>query len=308
VATGAATLPPTVLRWHSDDGQTGDLTLAGAGPLTLAQAERVTLTLPATPHSRMMTLTFTLLAGGQELSRNKVQIAVYPVRQTAHLPKLAVADAGLAAHAMGLGYAVVPPEQADVVLAKALDPTDIARMQAGARYVVLADGTEKTKGNLRLDTGRREQPFLKIVDDIPGLPMGSESPLPNIGLVARQGTMWRGDWIAGFSWIRRDGPFATIPGGPLVDLSMSDVIPLHVMTGFRGWEYGGPVHAGIVVGWVHKPAALIAERRVGRGGLVASTFRLCGYPPGDDPVASALFDALIAQAMIMPIDGPGSES
>ena len=55
--------------------------------------------------------------------------------------------------------------------------------------------------------------------------------------------------------------------------------------GFRAWEFGGPVHAGIVVGWVHKPVALIAERRVGKGGLVASTFRLFGSVPGADPVA-----------------------
>lgn len=305
VASGAATLPLAELHWQSDDGQNGVLSVAGTGPLTLAQVGQVTLTLPQVAQSRMLTLTFILQAGGQELSRNEVQVAVYPVRQTENLPKLAVADVALAAHATGLGYVVVPPDQADIMLTHALDPSDIARMQAGARYVVLVDGTAKTKGNLRVDTGRREQPFLKIVDDIPGLPMGSESPLPNIGLHARQGTMWRGDWIAGFSWIRRDGPFAAIPGGPLVDLSMSDVIPHHVMTGFRTWEYGGPVHAGVVVGWVHKPAALIAERRVGRGGLVASTFRLCGHPPGTDPVASALFDALISQAMIMPTDENG---
>jgi hypothetical protein len=74
------------------------------------------------------------------------------------------------------------------------------------------------------------------------------------------------------------------------------VVPLHVMTGFRSWEYAGPVQAGLVVGWAHKPAALIASRKVGRGGLVASTFRLLNDAPGEDPVAAALMDALIAQA------------
>jgi hypothetical protein len=37
--------------------------------------------------------------------------------------------------------------------------------------------------------------------------------------------------------------------------------------------------------------------------LVASTFRLCTETPGADPVATALFDALIARALQMPIDG-----
>ena len=249
----------------------------------------------------MLTVRFRLVEAGIERASNQVQIAVYPPRQTAGLAKLAVQDPGLASHARALGYAVVPTEQADVVLAHALDAADIARLQAGARYLVLADGTMKTMGNLRLDAGRREQPFLNIIDDTPGLPMAAESQSPNINLIARAGTMWRGDWIAGFSWIRRDGPFATIPGGPLVDLSMSDVIPHHVMTGFRTWEYGGAVQAGIVVGWVHKPAVLIGSRRVGRGWLVASTFRLRHPTAAQDPVACALFDALIQQAMgLMP--------
>jgi hypothetical protein len=120
--------------------------------------------------------------------------------------------------------------------------------------------------------------------------------LPNITLMARHNTMWRGDWIAGFSWIRREGVFADLPGGPLIDLSFSDVVPRHVLGGFSGWEFGGPVHAGVVVGWVHKPAALIAERPVGRGAVVASTFRLTGSAPGADPVADALLDRLVKLA------------
>ena len=302
VATGAMTLPKAELHWQADDGQHGILTVAACGPVSLVGAGQVSLTLPPVAKARMLTLTFTLHGGGAELAQNEVQIALYPQRDTSGLPKLAVTDAGLAAHAAALGYPVVPQDQADVVLVHALDMGDIARLQAGARYVVLADGSVKTQGNLRVDAGRREQPFIPVVDDVPGLPMGAESPLPNIALIARHGTLWRGDWIAGFSWIRRDGPFAAIPGGPLVDLSMSGVIPHHVMTGFRTWEFGGAVQAGLVVGWVHKPAALIASRRVGRGGLVASTFRLCGEAPGADPVASALFDALIMQAAGMAID------
>jgi hypothetical protein len=115
--------------------------------------------------------------------------------------------------------------------------------------------------------------------------------------------MWRGDWIAGFSWVRRNGVFADLPGGPLVDLSFDRVIPHHVMTGFRPWEYAGAVHSGIVVGWVHKPAALIAERRVGNGRLVASTFRLLNDAPLQDPVATYLFDALIRLSLSPTVPG-----
>ena len=53
---------------------------------------------------------------------------------------------------------------------------------------------------------------------------------------------------------------------------------------------------GLVVGWVHKPAALIGGKRVGKGGFVAATFRLMTGEEGADPVADALFDALILHA------------
>ena len=84
------------------------------------------------------------------------------------------------------------------------------------------------------------------------------------------------------------------------------MVPHHVLGGFRSWEYGGAVHAGLVVGWVHKPAVLIAERRVGRGGVAASTFRLRSEPAGADPVASFLFDAMIRLALDMKCETPTS--
>jgi hypothetical protein len=155
---------------------------------------------------------------------------------------------------------------------------------------------------LRTDPVRREPPMRTWVDGQVGLPAGRESQLPNMNLVARHGTMWRGDWIAGFSWIRRDGGFEALPGGPLLDASFDRVVPHHVLTGFRTWEYGGPVQAGVVVGWMHKPAALIASRRMGRGGLVASTFRLFTDAPFADPVATALLFALIRSAAAQPVD------
>lgn len=60
--------------------------------------------------------------------------------------------------------------------------------------------------------------------------------LPGIGLDERDGTIWRGDWIAGFCWVRREGHFAAIPGGPLFDLSVSDVVPHHLLAGFRVYK------------------------------------------------------------------------
>ncbi len=301
VATGGRTLGRSQLHWQAGD-QSGVLALGPVGALARADAGCVTVTLPVAAVSQMLRIALTLTEAGQEVAQNVVEIAVYPQRQPASLPKLAVADPQIAACAAGLGYEVVAAAQADIVVTRGLDAADIAAMQAGARYVVMADGIQKTQRNLRVDEPGREQPFVRIVDDTPGLPRGPDAVMPNIGLVARHGTMWRGDWIAGFSWVRRSGPMAALPGGPVVDLSFTDVIPHHVMTGFKPWEFASAVHAGTMVGWVHKPATLIGERRVGRGGLVASTFRLFGDAPGADPVAATLFDALIGLASQMRVE------
>ncbi|MBC7736893.1 MAG: glycoside hydrolase family 2, partial [Candidatus Saccharibacteria bacterium] len=301
IATGGTVLPRGVLHWSMND-LSGEIGFAGADALTVTDLGVLRLVMPDLATNQMMTLHLALICEGRTVARNQVDVAVYTPRTTQDLPSVATDDPELADRARALGYAVVTAAAADVTLTHALYNADIRAMQAGKRFLVLADGTMKTHGNLRVEERGREQPFIPVVDATPGVPVQAQVPLPNITLMQRHGTMWRGDWIAGFSWIRRDGVFADLPGGPLIDLSFSDVVPRHVMGGFSGWEFGGPVHAGLVVGWVHKPAALIAERRVGKGALVASTFRLTGHPPGQDPVADALFDRLIRLAAVVQTD------
>lgn len=299
VASGGQNLAPAVLRWRVGD-QAGEIACPATRALSLAELGRLEFALPQGEANHMLTLELELWQEGARLQRNQVEIAVYAPRDTANLPRLATQDKAIAARARALGYRVVRAEKADLTLTHALDEADIRRMQDGARYLVLADGTVKTKGNLRVEARGREQPFIPVVDDKPGVPIGPIFPLPNVTLMARHGTMWRGDWIAGFSWIRREGAFAALPGGPMLDLSYSDVVPRHVMGGWGGWEFAGAVHAGLVVGWIHKPVTLIGEKRVGRGAMMASTFRVMA---GEDPVADALFDALVAQALQMKVEG-----
>jgi hypothetical protein len=301
VATGGNALPDgAVLRWSGD--ATGSIAVPAAGPVSTTSPSTLKIVLPATGTSRMARLDFVLEAGGDVVARNSCDIALYSKRDTATLPTIAAADAGLAAYARGLGYSLVPQDQADVVLCHAVDGADVEVMKAGGRFLILADGSVETNKNLRTDMPDGELPHRSIVADGKQFRPSLDQHLPGISLVERDGTIWRGDWIAGFSWIRRDGPFANIPGGPIFDLSFSGVVPHHLLTGFRPWEFGNNVHAGMVVGWVHKPAAIIGEKRVGRGGVVATTFRLTREAPGVDPVAAALFDALVVAAQQLPVD------
>ncbi|MGB8818710.1 MAG: glycoside hydrolase family 2 TIM barrel-domain containing protein [Rhizobiaceae bacterium] len=297
IATGGKSVPAgATLHWSLGDIAFGMVDVPATGSIDAISLGEMEIAIPESHLGGVENLRFALTANDTELGQNSVAISVYPKRETADFPTISSDDPNLAAFAAGLGYPIAPSGRGIIRLVHGLGKDHIADLQSGARYVVLADGSAKTNGNLRTDPPEREQPFIPIVDNTPGNPGGSESLLPNINLIARQGTMWRGDWIASFSWIRRSGAFASIPGGPMLDLSFDRVAPRHVMTGFRPWEYDGSVHAGLVVGWAHKLAALIGERRVGNGALIATTFRLTGDAPGFDPVAAALFDALVATA------------
>jgi hypothetical protein len=285
IASGEKTLGAGEIRWAG-----GSLAYAGQGPLEVVTLGEVRLPLEAR-ENRVETITLELVIGGEVVQTNRVEIYVFAPRAK---PQIRIrAEGALAARAKGLGYEVHP--EGEVTLVNALSEADIARMQAGARYLVLADGTVPTKGNLRIEGRGREQPFIPVVDAVPGVPVGPIFPLPNITLQPRHGSMWRGDWIAGFTWLRREGAFAAIPGGPLLNIAWSGVVPRHVMHGWAQWEFSGPVISAVVVGWIHKPAVMIGKRKVGEGDLTAATYRVMD---ATDPLADALFDALVTEASL----------
>ena len=301
IATGGGSIPAGAkLSWTGD--VSGSLDVPATGPVSVADLGTTSLSMPTVSDNTTLRLDFILEANGVVLARNSCEIALYSQRKTAGLSSIATADPDLAAYASGLGYPLVPAAEADIILCHAVDGADVEAIKAGARYVILADGSVETNKNLRTDMPDGELPHRSIVADGKQFRPSLDQHLPGISLVERDGTIWRGDWIAGFSWVRREGHFAAIPGGPLFDLSFSDVVPHHLLTGFRPWEFGSNVLAGMVCGWVHKPAAIIGQKRVGRGGVVATTFRLTREAPGADPVAAALFDALVATAAGLPVD------
>ena len=310
IATGSETLPQGLRLICSIDGTLQvDLIVPSANALSAITLDAISITLPSITKNRMCKIGLKLFRGKKILSQNSFEIALYQKQVPKAGLTISTHDETIAEWAEQMGYQVVAAENSTVHIVHALNAQDIAAMQAGARYLVLADGSTKTYRNLRTDRAKREQPFMPIFDEIPGNLGGPDSQLPNIVLHERNRSIWRGDWISGFSWIKRRGAFAAMPGGPMLDLSFDRVVPHHVMTGCRAWEYAGSVHAGLVVGWVHKPAATIMERRVGKGGLVATTFRLINNPQthakssqNDDPVSVFLFHALLETCVAMKIE------
>jgi len=97
-----------------------------------------------------------------------------------------------------------------------------------------------------------------------------QTHIPGIAIEPRAGTPWQGDWASSFGWHR----FENIPTGNVVDFAFADLTPEHLIHGFSPRDFALDVFAGLFVGWVHKPIPTIARRRVGRGELLVSTFRL----------------------------------
>lgn len=293
LASGGKDLPPAELVWQVE-GQKGRIATPAVAALQVAELTGPRLSFGAEGGARMLRLSLRLEAAGQVLARAHLDLALH-LRPEAPLIAAVDAPEDMRPHLAALG--IGQDDAAPLALRRILTPEDIAALQKGRKILLLPDGGAGR--SLRSDPGRREPPDLIFTDGQPGIPAFPDSQLPNMTLIARHGTMWRGDWIASFSWIRRNGAFRRLPGGPMLDLSYDRVVPTHVLSGFRTWEFGGPVHAGLVVGWVHKPAALIAERRVGQGVVLVSTFRLFQDAPGHDPVATSLLAALVETAQAM---------
>ena len=289
IAAGGANVPAgSVLEWTIGDNQARGIAPA-TSPLTVETCAEFRIPLPIVDAAEMLELRLRLLdPRGDELAVNRVRIAVHPRRAVA--AKLATDDPALMQRFAALGYDLSTADEADVFVTRDLDTDRVEAIRLGQRVLLLA---EKGNGHLRHGAPPREQPHLPIVDDIPGIPSQPYFSFPGYGLANRDGTVWRGDWVTNFSWIKRSGPFAALPGGPMLDLTFDRVVPRAVIYGFRPWEFDGRVHGAIVVGWIQKPVATIIEKALGRGKLVATTCRLTEDPPGADPTATVLTESLI---------------
>ena len=182
----------------------------------------------------------------------------------------------IARHLRGLGYELVDTlAHADLCVVDALTDETAAFGRQGGSVLILADAPDA------------------VGSYFPRVDIFSPQMKPR----KREGTPWSGYWVTAYSWLRRDGPFARIPGDLFLDQSFERVIPDYVLEGFSPGEFEERVYAGIFVGWVNKMATLIGERRYGRGQVVLTTFRLLNDPPGADPIAATLLDGLVELAL-----------
>jgi hypothetical protein len=292
LATGGGFVgPDAVLDWSLEPlGLSGRVPVAAAGANRVAPVVGLEVVLPAVDTAVAATLRLTLRdAKGIVLARNYEALSVYPRKAPAATPPIWTDDDGLRDRLVALGYTLADAPDAALSIGRAMDTRMVEAVRRGHRaLVIVEDGHSRW---LRSD----EPPSLMPV------PYHMDQAFPGLFAQARDNTMYRGDWITAFSWLRRSGHFAAIPGhptnGPMFDLSFERVVPHHVLVGMKPWEHEAHVAAGLVVGWGHRAAAIVAERWFGRGKAVLTTFRVSADAPGADPVATTLLHALIAQAL-----------
>lgn len=154
----------------------------------------ISLPFTATMAGSQVSVQFTITDSGKEIARNSLDVTVYGSRSK---PALSVfsAEPEIAHYLAALGYAVAEAGEADVRVASSLSQSDIDALEHGAHYVSLADVAPLPFGNLRND-----QPNWNY-------PTGGDrgQSMPQMRVTERNGTIWKGNWVTGFSWVKRSG-------------------------------------------------------------------------------------------------------
>ncbi len=246
-----------VLRW-SCAGQHGQLAAPGGA---------IRVTLPPTAGGTQQRLTVAWCgAGGETLACDEALLAC--PRPPAWRPALHIAgdDAQAQQTRAALQSAGYPLHDVcpDVLwVTRRLTPNCREHVAGGGRLLLLASSAE-------------------------------EQALPYGRIRARSGSSWQGDWASSFSWLRRDEPFAGLPGGPLLDMSFLPVTPTAVIAGLPAWLARDYSRAGLAVGWLHKHVSLLATMPYGQGSMTVTTF---DFPPAvlaSDALAQTLFNAIVS--------------
>ncbi len=138
---------------------------------------------------------------------------------------------------------------------------------------------------------RRGGRVLVLVEDEDALADGF--PAPMLARPAlREGD---GDWVPRFDWLRRDGCFGSIPGGPLLDMAFEDVIGEYVIEYVPAPLRPAKVHAAVFAGWLKHAATTAATLPWSKGSVTLTTFRL-RERGAHHPLASALAHATLQEA------------
>ncbi len=257
------------VEWHLDAYPNVNGVITGVTPerAHLTHVGTAVFEVPEIVSSRRVRLEMRLVDGaGTVVTHNHHELYFF-ARFQVEGPRLAVPGLPrLASRLAAMGYDVTEgPDEADMVVVEEM--TDEMRWYAqnGGRVLWLAESSDSHQAHLG-----------------------------NVGIAQRHGRAWQGDWASSMSWLRQDRIFKDIPTGGTVDFAFADLTPEAVIVGLTPRDFASQVHAGLFVGWVHQVVALVAERPIDQGRLMACTFRLRDHL-GAHPVATIMMRDMIAR-------------
>ncbi len=209
-------------------------------------------------------------SAGKVLATNQVDIAcLAQVKGSAGLR--VVDDSALALSLRGLGYMVSEGADAnlgdEVVVARTYTAELAALVQQGARLLLITDAATAHAPDA--------------------------APLPTGGIAPRAGTSWQGDWATSFAWVRKQGPLAALPGGPILEMEWAPIVADSVLLVPQPWMQREHSWAGLAVGWVHKVASMLMVMPYGRGKMAVTTFKLNADTLASNAVAQTLFAGVL---------------
>jgi hypothetical protein len=232
-------------------------------PFTVSDAGQIVFDAPSVSRGKHTLLEMQLVtARGRIAARNRQALYFFPHLDALSL-KLHAPEHADALRDMGCSV-VEDAAQADVIVVGKMTDAWRDYLLAGGRVLWLAE------------TNDAQQTWFK-----------------DIRVVSRAQVGLRGDWASSFSWIRRNVMFGDIPADNGVGFAFADLTPEQVILGVHPFHWPRDVYAGIFVGWIHKNAALVAERRVGRGWMIVCTFRLREHLAMHPVAATMLRDMLV---------------
>jgi hypothetical protein len=259
----AIAIEEAVLEWkvNSDQGSVvnGRSSVGQCPTTSVTELGSVAFDVPQVDQPGKARLELHLVNNGELIASTEVEFYVFPdAAAPAKVRRLN--DSQFHAVLQTLGYGIVDDlSQEGVAVVTALDDTCREFLLNGGKVLFLAEADNAL-----------------------------QTHIPGIGIEPRRGTAWQGDWASSFGWHR----FESIPTDGVVNFAFADLTPEHVIHGFAPRDFALDVYAGLFVGWLHKPVPTIARKRVGRGELLVSTFRLSRNLE-TNPLARYLFEELI---------------
>lgn len=110
--------------------------------------------------------------------------------------------------------------------------------------------------------------------------------VPFARIIERQSTIWNGDWVSTFSWLKSS--FQQV-ASPIMNKQFADITPDYVLTGYTQADMVEGVGAGMFVGWIHRPVTLLGFRKYHQGHIAVTTFNLQSLDV-DNPAQSYLVE------------------